>query len=104
MTREVIGFCSLTVIAITALGLIFGFTPLTIGIGDVITLSFMVGREVWQYTSGFHPRVVNTPSEDLFNVVNIDRNRKAIKIIRIGSDASVTGQVRDQMIMSYATT
>lgn len=52
MTREIkgiIGFISLTLIAITALGLIFGFTPLTIGIGAVITLAFMVGREVWQY-------------------------------------------------------
>lgn len=52
MTREVkgiIGFCSLTVITITALGLTFGFTPLTIGIGAIITLAFMIGREVWQY-------------------------------------------------------
>ena len=52
MTRElkgIIGFCSLTIIAITALGLIFGFTPLTIGIGAVATLAFMIGREVWQY-------------------------------------------------------
>lgn len=52
MTREVkgiIGFSSLTVIAITALGLIFGFIPLTIAIGAIITLAFMIGREVWQY-------------------------------------------------------
>lgn len=52
MTREVkgiIGFISLTIIAITALGLIFGFTPLTIGIGAIVTLAFMIGREVWQY-------------------------------------------------------
>lgn len=52
MTREVkgiIGFTSLTIIAITALGLIFGFTPLTIAIGAVAILSFMLGREVWQY-------------------------------------------------------
>ena len=52
MTREVkgiIGFSSLTVIAITVLGLIFGFTPLTIGIGAIVTLAFMIGREVWQY-------------------------------------------------------
>lgn len=49
MTREVkgiIGFTSLTIIAITALGLIFGFTPLTIAIGAVAILSFMLGREV----------------------------------------------------------
>lgn len=63
-----------------------------------------VGADNLKYTSGFQPRQEGTPSEDLFNVVNIDRNRKTIKIIRIGSDASVTGQVRDQMIMSYATT
>ena len=52
MTRElkgIIGFSSLTVIAITALGFIFGFTPLTIAIGAIVTLAFMVGREVWQY-------------------------------------------------------
>lgn len=52
MTREnkgIIGFISLTIIAITALGLIFGFTPLTIVIGAIITLAFMIGREVWQY-------------------------------------------------------
>ena len=52
MTREVkgiIGFSSLTVIAITVLGLIFGFTPLTVGIGAIVTLAFMIGREVWQY-------------------------------------------------------
>lgn len=61
-----------------------------------------VGADNLLYTSSFQPREANTPSEDLFNVVNIDRNRKTIKIIRIGSDASVTGQVRDQMIMSYA--
>ena len=60
-----------------------------------------VGADNLLYTSGFQPRAAGTPSEDLFNVVNIDRNRKTIKIIRIGSDASVTGQVRDQMIMSY---
>lgn len=63
-----------------------------------------VGADNLHYTSTFQPRQEGTPSEDLFNVVNIDRNRKTIKIIRIGSDASVTGQVRDQMIMSYATT
>lgn len=63
-----------------------------------------VGADNLQYTSGFQPRSAGTPSEDLFNVVNIDRNRKTIKIIRIGSNASVTGQVRDQMIMSYAIT
>lgn len=63
-----------------------------------------VGADNLRYTSSFQPRLEGTPSEDLFNVVNIDRNRKTIKIIRIGSDASVTGQVRDQMIMSYATT
>ena len=63
-----------------------------------------VGADNLLYTSGFQPRAEGTPSEDLFNVVNIDRNRKTIKIIRIGSDASITGQVRDQMIMSYATT
>ena len=63
-----------------------------------------VGADNLKYTSAFQPRAENTISEDLFNVVNIDRNRKTIKIIRIGSDASVTGQVRDQMIMSYATT
>jgi len=63
-----------------------------------------VGADNLLYTSGFQPRAEGTPSEDLFNVVNIDRNRKTIKIIRIGSDASVVGQVRDQMIMSYATT
>ena len=63
-----------------------------------------VGADNLRYTSTFQPRAEGTPSEDLFNVVNIDRNRKTIKIIRIGSDASVTGQVRDQMIMSYATT
>lgn len=60
-----------------------------------------VGADNLQYTSTFQPRAEGTPSEDLFNVVNIDRNRKTIKIVRIGSDASVTGQVRDQMIMSY---
>lgn len=52
MTREVkgiIGFSSLTIIAITVLGLMFGFTPLTIVIGAVATLAFMIGREVWQY-------------------------------------------------------
>ena len=52
MTRElkgIIGFVSLTIIVITALGLIFGFTPLTIAIGAVATLAFMIGREVWQY-------------------------------------------------------
>ena len=52
MTREVkgiIGFISLTIIAISVLGLIFGFTPLTIGIAAVATLAFMIGREVWQY-------------------------------------------------------
>ena len=52
MTREVkgiIGFSILTIIAITVLGLIFGFTPLTIGIGAVATLAFMIIREVWQY-------------------------------------------------------
>lgn len=52
MTREckgIIGFISLTLIAITVLGLIFGFTPLTIAIGAVATLAFMIGREGWQY-------------------------------------------------------
>lgn len=52
MTREnkgIIGFSSLTIIAITALGFIFSFTPLTIAIGAIITLTFMIGREVWQY-------------------------------------------------------
>jgi len=60
-----------------------------------------VGADNLLYTSGFQPRAEGTPSEDLFNVVNIDRNRKTIKIIRIGSDASVTGQVRDQMLLNY---
>ena len=52
MSRElkgIIGFSSLTIIAITALGIIFSFTPLTIAIGTIITLAFMIGREVWQY-------------------------------------------------------
>lgn len=52
MTREIkgiIGFSSLTLIAITALGIIFSFTPFTIAIGTIITLAFMIGREVWQY-------------------------------------------------------
>ena len=60
-----------------------------------------VGADNLLYTSNFCPRAEGTPSEDLFNVVNIDRNRKTIKIIRIGSDASITGQVRDQLLISY---
>ena len=53
------------------------------------------------YTNQIQPRAEGHQSEDLFNVVNIDRNRKTIKIIRIGAVASALGQVRDQMIMSY---
>lgn len=61
-----------------------------------------VGADNLLYTSSFQPRAAGTPSEDLFNVINIDRNRKTIKVVRIGSDASVTGQVRDQLLMNYS--
>lgn len=64
-------------------------------------LILCVGADNLLYTSNFCPRAEGTPSEDLFNVVNIDRNRKTIKIIRIGSDASITGQVRDQLLINY---
>lgn len=60
-----------------------------------------VGADNLQYTSNTCPREYGTLSEDLFNVVNIDRNRKTIKLIRIGSDISVTGQVRDTMLLNY---
>ena len=66
-------------------------------------LILCVGADNLLYTSNFCPRAEGTPSEDLFNVVNIDRNRKTIKVIRIGSDASITGQVRDQLLISYAS-
>lgn len=60
-----------------------------------------VGADNLQYTSDSCPRMIGTQSEDLFNVVNIDRNRKTIKLIRIGSDVSITGQVRDTLLMNY---
>ena len=52
MTREnkgIIGFTSLTVIAITALCLAFGFSTLPIASGGIAVFAFMVGREVYQY-------------------------------------------------------
>ena len=60
-----------------------------------------VGADNLEYTSSICPRETGTQSEDLFNVVNIDRNRKTITLIRIGSDVTVTGQVRDMLLLHY---
>lgn len=60
-----------------------------------------VGADNLQYTSDICPREYGTQSEDLFNVLNIDRNRKTIKVIRIGSEVTKTGQVRDTLLINY---
>ena len=52
MTREVkgiLGFVSLTIVAITLLCFIFGFKTAPIAIGGLLTFAVMVAREVWQY-------------------------------------------------------
>lgn len=52
MTREqkgILYFVVFTLCAITSMGAIFGFTPVPMLIGGLITLLFMVGREIWQY-------------------------------------------------------
>ena len=52
MTRElkgIIGFISLTIIAITAIGFIFSFNATTIALGGVLVFAFMVAREIFQY-------------------------------------------------------
>lgn len=52
MTREIkgiIGFISLTLCVITLLCIIFGFNVISIASGCILSLAFMIGREVWQY-------------------------------------------------------
>ena len=52
MTREnkgIIGFTSLTLCVITLLCIIFGFNVISIASGCILSLAFMIGREVWQY-------------------------------------------------------
>jgi hypothetical protein len=52
MTREnkgIIGFTSLTLCIITLLCIIFGFNVISIASGCILSLAFMIGREVWQY-------------------------------------------------------
>lgn len=61
-----------------------------------------VGSNNLTYTGKYCQRKEGTLSEDMFNVVNIDRNRKTIKVIRIGSDASITGQDRKNITIKYA--
>lgn len=60
-----------------------------------------VGADNLKYTSDTCPREFGTQSEDLFNVVDINRNNKTIKLIRIGSEVSKTGQIRDSLLLHY---
>ena len=66
---------------------------------DLVVLN--IGSDNTTYTGKICPRKVGTIAEDLFNVVNIDRNRKKITIIRIGSDSSVEGQDRRRITIKY---
>jgi len=59
MTREnkgIIGFSSLTIIVITLLSLIFGFSVLPMALGGILTFAFMVGREIYQYKTNQTPK------------------------------------------------
>ena len=64
-------------------------------------LVLVVGANNLKYTGNICQRATGTPSEDLFNVVNIDRNRKKITVIRIGADGSVYGQYRNHITVDY---
>ena len=66
---------------------------------DLVVLN--IGSDNTTYTGKICPRKVGTIAEDLFNVVNVDRNRKKITIIRIGSDSSVEGQDRRRITIGY---
>jgi len=49
------------------------------------------------------PRVSGTPTENAVNVYAIDRTRKTVRIVRIGSDMPYSlGQKRDYMTIPYA--
>lgn len=62
----------------------------------------VVGSDNLHYTGKSCPRAYDTPSEDLINIVNVDRNRKTITVIRVGSDVSITGQNRSMITIKYA--
>lgn len=66
---------------------------------DVLVLA--VGADNLTYTGKYCQRAAGTPSEDLFNVVQIDRTRKQITILRVGADASITGQDRRRIQIDY---
>lgn len=66
---------------------------------NIVTL--VVGSDNLKYTGSYCQRKVGTMSEDLFNVVNIDQNRRKISVVRVGADASVTGQDRRMITISY---
>lgn len=66
---------------------------------DIVTL--VVGSDNINYTGRYCPRMKNTVTEDLFNVVNVDRNRKTITVLRVGAGDSATGQTRDKITINY---
>ena len=47
-------------------------------------------------------RMDGTPSQDAFNVYVIDRENKAVKVVRIGSNRTDTMDIRDFMVIPYA--
>lgn len=49
------------------------------------------------------PRTLNTPSEDLFNIVSIDPYLKTLKISRFGATIDDWGRVREHLSINYAT-
>lgn len=72
--------------------------------GDFPNLVLLtVGSDNIHYTGNSCARAANHVSEDLINIVNVDRNYKTISVVRIGADFSVTGQKRDCITVSYAT-
>lgn len=61
----------------------------------------IVGADNLHYGGSSCPRAYDSPSEDLINVVNVDRDSKTITIIRVGSDYSIYGQKRDIVTINY---
>ncbi|MBQ1933604.1 MAG: hypothetical protein II370_01250, partial [Clostridia bacterium] len=47
-------------------------------------------------------REVGTKSEDCFNVVAIDTDKKMVRVLRVGANATVNMTMRDMVSVSYA--
>ena len=61
----------------------------------------VIGSDNLIYTGETCKREYDTVSEDLINLVSVNRTLKTITIIRIGSDFSIYGQKRDYITLNY---